>query len=202
MKILDIKTEGESKRVVEILKAGSVIVILPDTIYGLSCLVDDKEAINKIFKIKKRSKGKHPLILVSGLEMLNRYFYLSSQHQEFIKNILSDANLPAITFILRAKKTTLNYLDIDPNKGVAVRLPKNNFLAKIIKSVNKPIISTSCNESGKNPLNSLRGIKNFFKDQDIKPDYIINTSKLGVRAKRSSSRIVDIRDLNNIKILR
>ena len=47
-----------------IIKKGEVIGFDTDTVWGLGCLPDDNEAVDKIYEIKNRDRSK-PLILMS-----------------------------------------------------------------------------------------------------------------------------------------
>ncbi len=81
--------------------------------------------------------------------------------------------------------------------GVRIpNLPKSNFLIKILIGVKVPIVSTSLNISGKRILGRIDDLDNYFKK--IKPDLVIDAGQL----KAKPSRLVDLRDINNIKILR
>jgi tRNA A37 threonylcarbamoyladenosine synthetase subunit TsaC/SUA5/YrdC len=88
--------------------------------------------------------------------------------------------------------------------SIAVRLLNNNsdlqkreLLTKIIKGIDAPLVSTSLNKSGKEDVYSLEGIEDYFKND--KPDIVIDA---GLIKKRKASRLIDIRDIKNIKVIR
>ena len=199
MELRRILDENDEKFLVKSFKESKTMVLLSDTVYGISSSLRSL-AIKNIYKIKKRDKSKLFIILVSDLLMLKKYFFVSSQQDFFIKKSLSDKNSRAISFILKPKKDLLFFLDNNYKNGAAVRLPKNEFLIKIIKLLKEPIISTSCNVSGEATLNNLSKIKKFFKDRLYKPDFII--SYPGFKPRKRPSKIIDIRDINNIKNIR
>ncbi len=199
MELRRILDENDEKFLVKSFKESKTMVLLSDTVYGISSSLRSL-AIKNIYKIKKRDKSKLFIILVSDLLMLKKYFFVSSQQDFFIKKSLSDKNSRAISFILKPKKDLLFFLDNNYKNGVAVRLPKSKFLIKIIKLIKEPIISTSCNISGEKSLNNLKDIKNFFEKRNYRPDLIISTPYL--RPKKKASKLVDIRDINNVKNIR
>jgi len=81
--------------------------------------------------------------------------------------------------------------------SLAVRLPKSEFLFKIITGVGQPIVSTSLNISGQKSLNNLNNLDNYFKK--VRPDLVVDAG----RAKRvKPSKLVDLRNMTQIKILR
>jgi L-threonylcarbamoyladenylate synthase len=200
MEVLEINKEADLKNVVGKLKLGQVGVMLSDTVYGLSCLVGDKLAIQKIYDLKKRARSKPFLILVSDFSMLKKYFSFNLKQENILKKYWNDDKIYPTTFILSAKNNLIKFLEIEQKQGVAVRLPKNKFLIKIIKSLNEPIVSTSCNVSGQPIINNFKEIISLFNISLIKPDFLVKFKN--IKPKRKSSQILDIRDSNNIKQIR
>ncbi len=200
MDIISVINDSDLKVVVDRLKLGQVGIMLSDTIYGLSCAIDNREAINKIYRIKKRNKNKSFLILVGDFKMLKKYFLYNKKQENILKEYWLNIKKHPGTFILSPKKNLVEFLKIDFNQGVGVRLPKNDFLIKIIKSLNQPIISTSCNLSGQKNLNNFREIISFFNNISEKPDFLIKFKN--IKPKRKASQIFDIRNDKNIKRLR
>jgi tRNA A37 threonylcarbamoyladenosine synthetase subunit TsaC/SUA5/YrdC len=80
--------------------------------------------------------------------------------------------------------------------SLAVRLPKSDFIAKIIKKVKTPLVSTSLNKTGDKNLVAICGFEEYFGN--ISPDLAINAGKL----QQKASKLVDLRDIESIKILR
>jgi len=206
MKKIKIDIQDISKEqidlIIDYLKQGRVVVLPTDTIYGLHCLATNRRAINKIYRIKKRSKRKPLLILVSSIAMLKRYCYVSNKQLEYLKKIwpgqpqfIKTGSKP-VTVTLKSKRILPEELT-GGRDSIAVRLPKNEFLLKIINKVKVPIISTSLNISGEKDLTNLNNIGKYFKAN--KPDLIVNASESNMS---QPSKLIDLRDINNIKILR
>lgn len=185
-------TKEQIDLIVRYLKQGKVVVLLTDTIYGLHCLATDKKAIDRVYKTKKRSRKKPLIILVSSISMLKKYCYVNKKQTEFLKI----ARKRPTTVVLKCKQSLPNELTAG-SASVAVRLPKNNFLIKIIRKVKKPIVSTSLNIEGKRSLTTLNNLDKYFKKSQ--PDLVIDTGKT---KKAKPSRLIDIRDIKNIKVLR
>ena len=189
------------------LLKGKVVVLPTDTIYGLHCLATDAKAVNKIYKIKKRDKTSPVSIIVKSYCMLHNYAFVSTKQDKYIRSIWPKTTRDAqnseykhknkpTTFILRdrcklPKQVTVN------TESLAVRLPKDDFLITILKRVNMPLISTSLNISGRKNINNLNNLNRYFKIN--KPDLVVDA---GLLKQKKASSIIDIRDINNIKILR
>lgn len=190
-------SKKEINFIIECLKKGKVIIYPTDTIYGLGCLADNAKAIKKIYKIKKREAKKPLLVLVDSLKMAGKYCKINKEQGKFLKNIWPGP----ITVILEHKNKLPGILT-GAKKTLAVRLPKNDFLIKIIKRIKAPLVSTSVNISGER---SLVSVEKFITPPypplsrgQTAPDLIIDAGKLIGKA----SAIVDTRDVKNIKIIR
>lgn len=195
-------SEKDIENIVRGLKSGLVLAYPSDTIYGLGCDARNKEAIKRIYRIKERDK-KHPLlILVDSFSMLKKYCFFDKKIELKLKEIWRKEKEPT-TVILKSE----NKLPMELTGGfdsVAVRMLNNNsdlqkreLLTKIIKGLDAPLVSTSLNISGKDDIYSLEGIEDYFKKD--KPDIVIDA---GLVKKRKASRLLDIRNIKNIKVIR
>jgi L-threonylcarbamoyladenylate synthase len=177
--------------IADFLKKGKVIVCPTDTIYGLDCLATDKKAINKIYRIKKREKKKPLLVLVSDWKMFGKYFFVNAKQKKYLRQVWPGK----VSAILSHKGLFPANLSVGFS-GTAVRLPKSNFLVKMIKAAGVPLVSTSLNLSQQPHLDNVDNLEKYFKA--VKPDLIINSGIL----KGRPSRLVDLTDADDIKILR
>ena len=182
--------------IANLLKSGKVLVLPTDTIYGLSAITTNKDSLKKIYKIKQRSPKtqKHLILLVSDFEMIKQYCKLSNNQQKYLQK--EWAKPRALTVILKSKTNQTSKLISDDN-GSAIRKPKNDFLLKLIKLTKEPIVSTSLNITGQKVLESVNNVNNYFTK--TKPDIVIDAGPLPLS---KPSRIIDIRNLDNINIIR
>lgn len=197
-------------------KKGKVVIYPTDTIYGLGCIATNKKAIERIYRIKRRGKRKPFLILVSDFAMLKKYCYVSKEQEKYLHEIWRIktlgvskrrrvSNTRSITAILKSRGVLSRELTGGAN-SLAVRLPKNVFLIKIIKRVKAPIVSTSLNISGEKLLTNVKNLGRYFKIPRallIKgaielPDLVVDAGEL----KSRPSRIVDIREMGSIRVVR
>ncbi len=156
------------------------------------------------------------LILVDSLARVKKYCIINKEQEEFLRKVCLVKTLGAllrhrvssagpVTVILKSKGILPKKL-VGERNGLAVRLPRNEFLIKIIGKVGAPIVSTSANISGEKNLTSVKNAEEYFKSPrtpilggeiDL-PDLVVDAGKL----QNKPSRIVDIRNIRNIKILR
>ena len=202
--------------IVDYLKRGQTIAYPSDTVYGLGCLATKASAIKQVHKIKRSPADKPLLILIKSYCQVHDICYVSGKQDKYIRSIWPRItrqahnpkyihNKPPTTFILRSKGVLPGIIS-GGKDSLAVRLPvanikqnmpKKQFLIKILKKTNAPLVSTSLNKHGQKPLAGLSQIEKYFFPHV--PDLLIDVGPL---TKKAVSRIIDIRDINNIKILR
>jgi len=194
------------KLIISILKKGKIVVLPTDTIYGLSCLAKNVKAIERMRQIKKLPANKPLLVLVSSLAMVKKYCRVNKKQEKYLMKIWPNltpalslvrrGGIRPVTVVLNLKKNLPRELTAGTS-SLAVRLPKSEFLFKIITGVGQPIVSTSLNISGQKSLNNLNNLDNYFKK--VRPDLVVDAG----RAKRvKPSKLVDLRNMTQIKILR
>jgi len=198
-------TQEEIDLIVDYLKRGQVIAYPTDTVYGLGCDAGNAEAIKKINKIKEKKTNKPLLVLMSDFKMLQKYCFFNQEQEKYLREIWTRPHpnlslvrrgaLNPVTVILKRKPILPAELTGVQN-SLAVRLPDNDFLIKIISEAGFPIVSTSLNKKGEKPFTNVENLEKYFK---YLPDLVINT---GECKRIKPSRLVDIRDIDNIKILR
>jgi len=136
-KVLDVKAASKKQqfeRIVEIVKAGGIIIFPTDTVYGIGTSIKFPETISKIYRIKKRS-GKKPIgVLISSWRESS---HLVGRISQRVRMLMKERWPGAVTLILPARAKTL-----------ALRVPNHNFALKLLTATG-PMAVTSANISGK-----------------------------------------------------
>ena len=176
---------SEIEKAVKTLKSGGIIIYPSDTIWAIGCDATNQNTINKIYKIKNRSKSNPFICLMSGYEMINKYCYINNS----IIDILEIQKTP--TTIIFEKVKNLNTF----SNTIGIRIPKDSFCSGLLKKFKKPIISTSVNISGKK-------FPNYFKDIS---ESILNQVDFAVNLRReekldTASKIIKIKNNKIITI--
>ena len=65
--------QTEINECINVLKKGGIILYPTDTVWGIGCDATNYEAVDKIFKLKKRATNKSMISLVNDFKMLNQY---------------------------------------------------------------------------------------------------------------------------------
>lgn len=185
------------KLIASALAKGQVLVLPTDTIYGLSCLADNIKAIKKIQKIKGRDSNKPLSILVSDLKMLKKYVHVSAEQEAVLNKVWSQKTKP--TTVILKHRSKLPKILTAKSSGLAARLPKLNFLIKILEELNCPLVSTSLNLSGEAIISNPQEINKYFLSATTQPDLVIDA---GPCRRKKASKIIDLREEASLIVLR
>ena len=135
------------KKISDLLISGKVGVLPTATIYGLSCVYDDEDAVKKIYSIKKRKSGTPFIVLVSSLSQLGT---LAGEINDPIRKLIAkywDTKKPyPLTLILLKNKSTGSFIT-GGRSTIAIRMAGLKTIRDIIDQTG-PIVSTSATLSG------------------------------------------------------
>jgi len=125
----------------ESIRNGGVVIFPTDTVYGMGCDPYNKEAVNRVYTIKKRNKTKGLPILGYSQDDLEKIVMFN----ETAKNIVEKFWPGQLTIILPIKDKKLQDSMFATDK-IAVRVPDNKCILSLLKQC-KLIIGTSANLS-------------------------------------------------------
>ncbi|MFC2156036.1 L-threonylcarbamoyladenylate synthase [Acidobacteriota bacterium] len=123
---------------VDILKNGGVIVYPTDTIYGLAADILNKEAVLKIFKIKKVSKQKLLSLIFSDMKGIADWAHIPNGAFRLMKRVLPGQ----YTFILPASKELPKSI-VQKRTTMGIRVPDSEVVRRLVDELGRPLLSTS-----------------------------------------------------------
>ena len=171
-------------RVADSLKSGGIIAYPTDTTYGIGCSILCKKSIERIYQIKMRERSKPFSFICSSLSEVSHYARVSNRAFKLLKRYLP---VP-YTFVLEATREVPDLL-LTRQKTVGIRIPDNRICLDLVAALGNPIITTSANLSGEDPVGDPRVIEDTFGNQ---LDFVIDG---GVLATDVSSVVSLIDDL-------
>jgi len=143
------------------IKKGGVVVFPTDTVYGIGCDPYNKDAINKIYKIKGREKTKQLPVLAYSKKEIKEIAYLDENSEK-----ISDKFWPGpLTLILKVKDKKIEE-SLGLEGKIAVRIPNHPCMLALLKEC-KLLVGTSANFSGQPSFNDSRGIIGKFTGYDV-----------------------------------
>ncbi|WP_304131712.1 L-threonylcarbamoyladenylate synthase [Ignavibacterium album] len=145
----------------ELFFNGGVFIYPTDTIYGFGGNPFNDEVLRKITRIKGRPDWKRYIHLIGSVEILKKYVDINSERiYDFLLNIWPNP----VSVVLKLNEQTRDILGSETG---AFRIPNNRFCLKLLNEIKMPLISTSVNRSGKEPLNDPDMIvQEFGKEVD------------------------------------
>ena len=149
--LVDINPENPQQRlvskVVNVLREGGVIAYPTDTTYGIGCSILNKKGIERIYLLKQREKKKPFSFICADLSEVARYARVSNYAFKVLKRFLPGP----YTFVLEATSIVPDLL-LTRQKTVGIRIPDNRICSAIVRELGHPIITTSANRSGDEPI--------------------------------------------------
>lgn len=126
--------------VVDTLRSGGVIIYPTDTIYGIGCDITNRDAIERVCRIKGVDPRKAQFSFVcSDLSHITDY---AKSIDTPIFRILKSALPGPYTFILNAGKQVPKMLQTKKDT-VGIRVPDHKICNMIVEQLGNPIMSTS-----------------------------------------------------------
>ncbi|MFP4854711.1 L-threonylcarbamoyladenylate synthase, partial [Paraburkholderia sp. BR14264] len=124
---------------VDYLNKGSVIVYPTDSGYALGCRLEEKNAMERICRIRQLDGNHNFTLMCRDLSELSTYSQVDNSAFRILKN-----NTPGnYTFILKATKEVPRRLMNDKRKTIGLRVPSNPVALALLERLNEPMMSTS-----------------------------------------------------------
>ncbi|MBT8393382.1 MAG: threonylcarbamoyl-AMP synthase [Bacteroidia bacterium] len=182
----------EIQNALKALKRGDLILYPTDTVWGIGCDATNYEAVEKIYKLKKRKESKSMICIVSDFKMLNQYI---EEVPEVAYDIIKFAKKPTTVIYDRPLHVAENLIADD--NTLAIRVIREGFCNALLKKFKKPIVSTSANFSDKPTPKSFKEI-----DEEILKgvDYVVNLHDKKKAGKPSS--IIKLSNDGVVKVIR
>lgn len=171
------------RELIKAIKEGKVIICPTDTVYGLICDATNKKAVEKVFEIKKRPKNKPLPIFVKDFKMAGKYAFVEKNQEKFLKSVW-----PGKTTVILKRKLKIKIYGTG-KKTIALRIPKHKIALKLLRGVNRPLVGTSANLSGRPASGKIKDVLGQFNGQKYQPDLVVNE---GVLPKSKPSKIIDL----------
>lgn len=153
-------------RVAQCLKNGGVIAYPTDTTYGIGCSIFNKKGIEQIYRMKTRERNKPFSFICSSVSEVSQYARVNNVAFKYLKKYLPGP----YTFVLEATRETPDLL-LTRQKTVGIRIPDNRICIDLVLALGNPIITTSANLSGEDPVGDPYAIESTFGSQ---LDYVID----------------------------
>jgi tRNA threonylcarbamoyl adenosine modification protein (Sua5/YciO/YrdC/YwlC family) len=178
------------QKAIAALEAGELIAYATDTIYGLGCDIQNKQAMEKALLLKGYSKYHALSFLCADLSDISKYAHVDTPAYKIMKRCLPGP----FVFILPASREVPKIL-LTKQQTVGIRVPAHPVCHMLLKELGRPILSTSVTSRSGEIIPDPEDIEKEWRHEI---GVILDS---GVAADGRST-IVDLTDSDNPVVLR
>lgn len=124
---------------VAIIRAGGVIVYPTDSCYALGCHIGDKEAMERICRIRKTDKEHNFTLVCRDLSEIATYSKVENAAFRLMKSLTPGP----YTFILKATHEVPRRLQNPKRKTIGIRVPNHPIVTAMLEALGEPIMSST-----------------------------------------------------------
>ncbi len=122
-----------------IVREGGVIGYPTDSCYALGCHFGDKDAADRLRKIRGADEKHHLTLVCSNLSQIAQFAKVDTARFRFIKQLVPGS----FTFILEATKEMPRRALHSRRKTIGVRIPQHAVTQALLDALGEPLLSTT-----------------------------------------------------------
>jgi tRNA threonylcarbamoyl adenosine modification protein (Sua5/YciO/YrdC/YwlC family) len=127
------------KQAVQIIEKGGIVAVPTDSAYALVCQLDDKNAVERLRRIRGVDEKHHLTLLCRDLSEIAQYARVDNAQYRLLK-----ANTPGpYTVILEATRELPRRLSHPSRKTIGLRVPENTITQALLAELGAPLIGTT-----------------------------------------------------------
>ncbi|WP_392551477.1 L-threonylcarbamoyladenylate synthase [Orbus wheelerorum] len=127
------------EQVVKILKNQGVIAFPTDSGYSIGCLLDNKQGLERVCKIRNLDKNHNFTLMCRDLSELSAYAHVDNTTFRLLKN-----NTPGrYVFLLAASKEVPRRLMNEKRKTIGLRIPDNKIDLSLLELLGEPLMTST-----------------------------------------------------------
>ncbi|MGI4778959.1 MAG: L-threonylcarbamoyladenylate synthase [Janthinobacterium lividum] len=148
------------KQAVALLQRGEVLAVPTDSSYALVCHLDDKDAVDRLRRIRQIDDKHHLTLLCRDLSELANYAKVDNKQYRLLKM----ATPGPFTFILEATKEVPRRVSHPQRKTIGLRMPDHKVLCELLTLHGTPLLATTLIAPGETePMNDAQTIRDRFE---------------------------------------
>jgi len=146
------------RRIAAHLRRGGLIAYPTESCYGLGCDPDNRIAVQRLLRLKRRAQHKGLILIASGYRQVARYLHPITPVQQ---QQLKLAGAQAVTYLMPALPSAPRWLR-GSHDTLAIRLTAHKQAAQLCRGVGSALVSTSANRSGQRPAKTYAQCRRLF----------------------------------------
>ena len=170
------------KQAVEIVNKGGVIALPTDSSYALACHLDDRDAVERVRRIRGLDEKQHLSLLVRDLSELANFATVDNRQYRLIKSVTPGPYV----LILHATKEVPRRMSHPSRKTIGLRVPAHAITLELLETLGQPLLGTTLIlPADEDPLNDPEDIRTQLEKQ---VDLVID----GGPCPREPSTVIDL----------
>ena len=139
----NIHPDNPQKRLIahaaNILLQGGVLVYPTDSCYALGCQIGNKDALQRIRRIRNLEQGHNMTLMCKDLSVISTYARVGNTAFRLMKALTPGP----YTFLLMASRDVPRRLQHPKRKTIGLRVPNHPVAQALLMELDQPILSTS-----------------------------------------------------------
>jgi tRNA threonylcarbamoyl adenosine modification protein (Sua5/YciO/YrdC/YwlC family) len=127
------------RQAVQIIRDGGLVVYPTDSCYALGCHIGDKDAMERIARVRQTDKHHHFTLVCRDLSEIAKYARVNNQQYRTLKAFTPGP----YTFLLQATKETPKRLQNPKRRTIGIRVPEHPVPQLILTELAEPIMSST-----------------------------------------------------------
>jgi len=127
------------RRAADIVRAGGVIAYPTDSCYALGCHIGDKDALERVRRIRQADRHHHFTLVCRDLTEIGRYARVDTWQFRMLKSCTPGA----YTFLLPATRETPRRLQHERRRTIGIRVPDHPVPLALLEELGEPLMSST-----------------------------------------------------------
>ncbi|MFP5474999.1 MAG: L-threonylcarbamoyladenylate synthase [Gammaproteobacteria bacterium] len=148
------------KQAAALLAKGEVIAVPTDSSYALACQLDDRNAVDKLRRIRQIDEKRLLTLLCRDLSELANYARVDHRRYRLLKTCTPGP----YTFVMEATKEVPRRVSHPQRKTIGLRVPEHPVLAELLALHGAPLLASTLIPPGETePMNDPQEIRDRFE---------------------------------------
>ena len=126
-------------RAVDIIRKGGVIAYPTDSSYAIGCRIGDKQAMDKIRRIRQLDDKHNFTLVCKDLTQVSNFTKISNDAYRLIKTLTPGP----FTFVLNATREVPRRLQHPKRKTIGIRIPDHPVVQILVEELSEPLLSST-----------------------------------------------------------
>ena len=149
------------KQAAQVLHEGGIAAIPTDSSYALVCHLDDKDAVERLRRLRGVDDKHHLTLLCRDLSELATYARVDNRQYRLLKL----ATPGPFTFILQATKEVPRRVSHPQRRTIGLRVPDHRTTQALLAELGEPLLATTLIAPGETePMNDADEIRARFEN--------------------------------------